>query len=178
MPWRRPLGRRALPPGLANLKFHCWRGGMPSNARCLPVPRASCSCAAHTPRRSPAGRTSNRTSCAQAAQVGCVRAAVEAGRSDIPTRAPGSSGGGSTGAGERRPVWRPRSENLGHTGRPYFSRAGFMGGGAHPQDQGTGGSRIVPGEYTPPNARLPRCTGCGDRGRRGGQRDPHLAFPR
>ena len=52
-----------------------------------------------------------------------------------------------------------------------------MGGGAHPQGRGTGGGRIALGEYTPPNARLPGCTGCGDRGRRGGQRDPHLASP-
>ena len=40
------------------------------------------------------------------------------------------------------------------------SRVGFMGGGAHPQGRGTGGGRIALGEYTPPNARLPGCTGC------------------
>ena len=48
-----------------------------------------------------------------------------------------------------------------------------MGGGAHPQGRGTGGGRIALGEYTPPNARLPGCTGCRDRGRRGGAERAH-----
>ena len=48
-----------------------------------------------------------------------------------------------------------------------------MGGGAHPQGRGTGGGRIALGEYTTPNARLPGCTGCRDRGRRGGAERAH-----
>jgi hypothetical protein len=53
------------------------------------------------------------------------------------------------------------------------ARVGFMGGGAHPQGRGTGGGRIALGENRPPNARLPGCTGCRDRGRRGGAERAH-----
>jgi hypothetical protein len=49
-----------------------------------------------------------------------------------------------------------------------IGRVGFMGGGAHPQGRGTEGGRIALGENRLPNARLPGCTGCRDRGRREG----------